>query len=65
VSAEGGGSWEELIRTSYQLAVGVWGIPPGDFWEMDLEEWFWIYDAKTPRDAKKETDYAELYELIQ
>lgn len=41
-------------------------MPPGDFWDMDLEEWWWLYEVKQPRDGRTtETDYAELYELIK
>lgn len=32
---------------------------------MDLEEWWWIYDAKNPGERNAEPDWAELYELIQ
>lgn len=59
------------MKTAYQLAVGAWGIQPGHFWNMDQEEWFWLYEARRPRD--KSTDYAgrlteddcaELYTLL-
>jgi len=44
----------------------MWGIPPSDFWAMDLEEWWWLYESKKPRDGSlSESDLQELYELIQ
>jgi hypothetical protein len=33
---------------------------------MDLEEWWWLYEARQPPDGRlTETDYAELYELLK
>lgn len=60
-----------MVRDSYQMAVGLWGIQPGHFWDMSPEEWWWLYEARRPRD--READYAgklteqdceELYEMI-
>jgi hypothetical protein len=34
------------------VAVGGWGIQPSEFWGMDAEEWWWLYDAKRPRDPR-------------
>jgi hypothetical protein len=46
--------------------VGVWGVPPASFWDMDLEEWWWLYEVKQPREERdNRPDYAELYELIK
>jgi hypothetical protein len=48
--------WLEIVKTSYQLAVGAWGIQPEDFWQMSYEEWWWLFETKRTRD--KQTDYA-------
>lgn len=32
----------------YRVTVGVWGIPPGDFWSLTMREFWWIYDARNP-----------------
>lgn len=37
----------------YRLAVGLWGIQPSEFWNLDTEEWWWIADAHRPRDQVK------------
>lgn len=49
----------------------MWGIQPSEFWDMDVEQWWWLYEAKTPAKnthgyAGKLTDddVAELYEMI-
>jgi hypothetical protein len=59
------------VKTSYQLAVGAWGVQPGDFWGMDHEEWWWLYEIKKPRDRQNDyagnltqSDVEELYELL-
>lgn len=30
--------------------MAQWGIQPDSFWSMDVQEWWWIYDVKRPRD---------------
>lgn len=41
----------------YAISVGAWGIQPSEFWEMDVEEWWWLYDAKREA-ATAPTHYA-------
>lgn len=36
--------------------MGGWGIQPSEFWGMDAEEWWWLYDVKRQRDPA--VDYA-------
>lgn len=64
-------TWLEIVRNSYQIAVGAWGIQPESFWRMSPEEWWWLHECKRPKD--REHDYAgtltddvvaELYESI-
>ena len=38
------------------MAVVNWGIAPAEFWRMDNEDWWWLYDATRPRDPSR--DYA-------
>ena len=45
-----------MVADSYRTAVGVWGIQPSEFWRMDPEEWWWLYDMKRSRDP--EIDFA-------
>lgn len=49
----------------------MWGIQPSEFWDMDIEQWWWLYDVKVPKENKHgyagrltESDVKELYELI-
>jgi hypothetical protein len=50
--------------------VGAWGIQPNVFWDMDPQEWFWLFDMKrtdkpVAGSSLTETDLLELYELIK
>ena len=45
-----------LVADAYRVAVGAWGIQPSEFWAMDCEEWWWLYDVKRSRDPA--IDYA-------
>lgn len=45
-----------MVRKCYEICVGAWGIQPSEFWSMDVEEFWWLYEYKRPRDPKK--DYA-------
>lgn len=64
-------SWLQVVKDSYQIAVGAWGIQPVSFWDMDPEEWWWIHEMKSPRDKSthfagrlSEDDVKELYEML-
>jgi len=48
--------------------VGLWGIPPSEFWRMTPQEWWWVYDAKVgePRYGQMpESLVEELYEMLE
>ncbi|MDX1489202.1 MAG: phage tail assembly chaperone [Acidiferrobacterales bacterium] len=32
----------------YQLAVGRFGVQPGEFWEMTIAEWFALWEVHRP-----------------
>jgi hypothetical protein len=36
----------EIVRNGYLLAVGSWGIQPGEFWRMTPREWAWLLEFK-------------------
>tara|TARA_R100001086_G_C11648724_1_gene206733 strand:+ start:188 stop:361 length:174 start_codon:yes stop_codon:yes gene_type:complete len=38
------------------LLARQWGIQPGEFWAMTLNEWFFEYDQRRERDPSR--DYA-------
>jgi hypothetical protein len=35
------------------VAVRDWKLAPSEFWEMPLEEWFWLYNATLPPESKR------------
>lgn len=40
---------------AYKAAVGVWGMRPRDFWELDPQEFWWQRDARAQQVAGKNT----------
>jgi len=48
------------------VAVGVWGLPPSEFWRMHPQEFWWLYEAKVPPEQRltKADKWQELYDLL-
>lgn len=57
----------EAIKGFYKVAVGVWRIPPSEFWNMTPMEWWWLHDLQQermgPRPRTKQEIERELQEL--
>ncbi len=42
---------EEVLTGFYQVAVGLWGIQPSEFWDMTPCEWWWLHSLKSKQAA--------------